>query len=286
MDLWFTERHTEGVGFSIKVDKQLYAGQSEFQRIDVFESKEFGRFLTLDGYMMLTEKDEFIYHEMITHVPMSVNPAIRDVLVIGAGDGGVVRELTRYGSVRRIDLVEIDELVVEVCKKYLPKTSCKLDDERVHIYFEDGVRFVRSKENEYDLIIVDSTDPFGPGEGLFTKEFYGSCFKALREDGIMVNQHESPFYEEDALAMQRAHKRIVESFPISKVYQAHIPTYPSGHWLFGFASKKYHPVNDLHKESWEQLLIDTRYYNTRLHSGCFALPNYVESLLKNVEHIE
>ena len=283
MELWFTERHTPSVKFSIKVDRQLYTAQSEFQRIDVFDSKEFGRFLTLDGYMMLTEKDEFIYHEMMVHVPMAVHPNARRVLIIGAGDGGVVRELTRYHQIEHIDLVEIDELVVEVCKKYLPQTACRLDDERVHIYYEDGLKFIRSKENEYDLIIVDSTDPFGPGEGLFTKAFYGNCYKALKEDGIMVNQHESPFYDEDAAAMQRAHKRIVESFAISKVYQAHIPTYPSGHWLFGFASKKYHPVKDLNAAVWNLLGIHTQYYNTRLHAGAFALPSYVEGLLKDVE---
>lgn len=283
MDLWFSERHTPNVKFSIRVDRQLYCGQSEFQRIDVFESKEFGRFLTLDGYMMLTEKDEFIYHEMITHVPMAVHPNVRKVLVIGAGDGGVIRELTRYPSIDHIDLVEIDPLVLEVCRKYLPQTSCRLDDERVHIRFEDGLKYIRTRENEYDLIIVDSTDPFGPGEGLFTKEFYGNCFKALRDDGIMVNQHESPFYEEDAAAMQRAHKRIVESFPISRVYQAHIPTYPSGHWLFGFASKQYHPVHDLQAVTWNLLGLSTRYYTTRLHAGAFALPAYVEELLRDVE---
>ena len=283
MEMWFTEKHTADVKFSIRVDRQIYTGQSDFQRIDVFESKEFGRFLTLDGYMMLTEKDEVIYHEMITHIPMAVHPHVEKVLVIGAGDGGVVRELTRYPALENIDMVEIDPLVVEVSKKYLPQTACRLNDERVHIYYEDGLRFVRSKEDLYDLIIVDSTDPFGPGEGLFTKEFYGSCFKALKEDGIMVNQHESPFYPEDAVACQRAHKRIVESFPISRVYQAHIPTYPSGHWLFGFASKKYHPVHDLDGARWNLLGIKTRYYTTRLHGGAFMLPAYVEELLRDVE---
>ena len=283
MELWFTERHTPSVKFSIKVDRQLYTAQSEFQRIDVFDSKEFGRFLTLDGYMMLTEKDEFIYHEMMVHVPMAVHPNARRVLIIGAGDGGVVRELTRYHQIEHIDLVEIDELVVEVCKKYLPQTACRLDDERVHIYYEDGLKFIRSKENEYDLIIVDSTDPFGPGEGLFTKEFYGNCYKALKEDGIMVNQHESPFYDEDAAAMQRAHKRIVESFAISKVHQAHIPTYPSGHWLFGFASKKYHPLKDLREAAWNLKGLSCNYYTTTLHKGAFYLPAYVEQMLEEVE---
>ena len=131
--------------------------------------------------------------------------------------------------------------------------------------------------------VVDSTDPFGPGEGLFTKEFYGSCYNALREDGIMVNQHESPFYAADAAAMQRAHKRIVECFPISRVYQAHIPTYPSGHWLFGFASKKYHPVTDCNPTAWTLLGLSTRYYNAKLHRSAFSLPTYVEELLRDVE---
>ena len=283
MELWFTERHTNGVNFSIKVDRQLFSGQSEFQRIDIFDSKEFGRFLALDGYMMLTEKDEFIYHEMIVHVPMAVHPNVKKVLVIGAGDGGVIRELCRYETIETIDMVEIDELVVEVSKKYLPTTACCFDDPRRNIFYQDGLRFVRTKENEYDLIIVDSTDPFGPGEGLFTKEFYGNCFKALNETGIMVNQHESPFYQTDAIAMQRAHKRIVESFPISRVYQAHIPTYPSGHWLFGFASKKYHPIKDFQKTKWNARGMKTKYYNTGIHIGSFALPNYVEELLRDVE---
>jgi len=283
MELWYTEKHTDSVKFSIQVDRQLYSGQSEFQRIDVFDSKEFGRFLTLDGYMMLTEKDEFIYHEMMVHVPMAVHPAVKRVLIIGGGDGGAVRELARYPTVEHIDLVEIDELVVEVCKKHLPQTACCFNDPRVHLHFQDGLRYIRHCENEYDLIIVDSTDPFGPGEGLFTKEFYGNCYKALKEDGIMVNQHESAFYADDATAMQRAHKRIVQSFLISKVYQAHIPTYPSGHWLFGFASKKYHPIEDLKGVKWNALGLKTRYYNTRLHTGSFALPNYVEEMLRDVE---
>ena len=278
MELWYSENHTKDAKMSIRVEKQLYCGQSEYQRIDVFESRDFGRFLTLDGIMMLTEKDEFIYHEMITHVPMAAYPDIKRVLVIGAGDGGTVRELTRYKSIEHIDMVEIDEQVVDVCREYLPQTACKLSDIRVHIHFEDGLRFVRSRENEYDLIIVDSTDPFGPGEGLFTSEFYGNCYKALTENGILVNQHESPYYDEDAKAMQRAHKRIAQSFEICRVYQAHIPTYPSGHWLFGFASKGIDPL-DIDADAWNALGLTTRYYNTDLHRGCFALPNYVKELL-------
>lgn len=280
MELWYTENHTDNVKFSIKVDKHLRSAESEYQRIDIFESKEFGRILTLDGYLMVTEKDEYIYHEMITHIPMAVNPDITNVLVIGAGDGGTVRELARYNHIKNIDMVEIDEMVVEICREYLPQTACRLTDPRVHIFYQDGLRFVRSKENEYDLIIVDSTDPFGVGEGLFTKEFYGNCFKALKDDGILVNQHESTFYTSYANSMKRAHSRIKSTFPIALVYQAHIPTYPSGHWLFGFASKKYDPRTDLKADWWNSLGIKTKYYNTILHTGCFAIPNNVRDKLR------
>ena len=283
MDLWFSEHYSDNVKLSVRVDKQLCSVQSEFQRIDVFESVEFGRVLAIDGCLMLTEFDEFIYHEMMTHVPMAVNPGIKNVLVIGAGDGGVPRELSKYPTIERIDLVEIDKMVVEVCKKYLPKTACGFDDARVNVFYQDGMKFIRGCQNQYDLIIVDSTDPFGPGEVLFTKEFYGNCYKALTEDGILVNQHESAFYKADAVAMQRAHKRIIKSFAISRVYQAHIPTYPSGHWLFGFASRKYNPIKDHKPKEWKAFDIKTRYYNSNLHKGAFYLPNYVEEMLRNVE---
>ena len=169
--------------------------------------QRFGKVLVVDGDLMLTEKDEFIYHEMITHVPMAVHPDVKRVLVIGGGDGGVVRELIKYETLETIDVVEIDPLLVEVCRKYLPEIACSLTDPRVEIYHEDGLRFIRSKTDEYDLIIIDSPNPFGPGEGLFTKEFYGNCYNALQEDGIMINQNESPFYAEEAFQCQRMHKR-------------------------------------------------------------------------------
>ncbi|WP_438318158.1 polyamine aminopropyltransferase [Sporosarcina sp. FA9] len=283
MNVWYTEEHTTGVRLSMKIEQHLYSGQSEFQKIDVLQTTEFGKLLTLDGLVMLTEKDEFIYHDMIVHVPMATNPKIKKVLVIGAGDGGTVRELTKYETIEQIDMVEIDKMVVDVCQKYIPLTASKLTDPRVNLFFEDGLKFVRTKENEYDLIIVDSTDPFGPGEGLFTKEFYGNCYNALNEDGILVNQHESPFYAEYALSMQRAHNRIVEFFPNCHVYQAHIPTYPSGHWLFGFASKKFDPIKDLDTASWNALGLKTKYYNTEIHVGSFALPNYVKEQLEDAE---
>ena len=370
MEFWFSEFHTPDVKHSIRVNKQLYSKQSDYQRIDIFETPEFGRVLTLDGNVMLTERDEFIYDEMIVHVPMAVHKEAKDILVIGAGDGGVVRELTRYDRVERIDLVEMDpqvveacraylpgnacrmddrrvhiyfenalkyirrceeeydliivdssdpfgpsedilvigagdggvvrELtrydrveridlvemdpqVVEACRAYLPGNACRMDDRRVHIYFENALKYIRRCEDEYDLIIVDSSDPFGPSEGLFTREFYGSCFNALKEDGIMVNQQGSPFYAEDASAMQRSHKRIASTFPISRVYQAHIPTFAAGYWLFGFASKKYHPIDDLDAEAWKALNMRTRYYTTKLHIGAFYLPAFLEEMLREVE---
>ena len=283
MEYWFSELQTPNVKLSIRVDRQLYSGRSEFQRIDIFDSPEFGRFLTLDGYMMLTEKDEFIYHEMITHVPMAVHPCVKKVLVIGAGDGGVIRELTRYPEIEQIDLVEIDQLVVEVCKKYLPQTACRFDDPRVHIYYEDGLRFLRTKHDAYDLIINDAIDPLGHTAGLFTKEFYGNCYRALKEDGIMVYQHGSPFYDEDEESCRVMHRKASHSFPISRVYQAHIPTCSSGYWLFGFASKKYHPLTDLNVERWKARGIKTWYYTTNLHKGAFMLPKYVEDMLEEEE---
>ena len=282
MELWFSEYHAKGVKYSIKVDRQIYSKKSDFQRIDIFYSKEMGNILTLDGYLMVTEKDEFVYHEMITHVAMAVGlDSIKDVLVIGAGDGGTVRELAKYRTIDRIDMVEIDEEVVSACVKYLPSTAGKLDDPRLEIFYEDGLRFVRKKKDEYDLVIIDSTDPFGPGEGLFTKEFYGNCHNALKKTGILVNQHESPFFENDARAVAKISKRMKSVFPVNMVYQAHIRSYPSGHWLFGFAAKNLHPLEDLKSETWNALEIKTDYYNTDLHRGAFALPNYVKELLEN-----
>ena len=283
MELWFSENHTPDVKLSLRVDRQLYSKKSIYQKIDVLETPEFGKVLVLDGNIMLTERDEFIYDEMITHVPMAVHPNIKKVLVIGIGDGGVVRELTRYEQIKRIDLVEMDEMVAEACRQYLPDNACRLDDARVHISYGNALKFIRRCEDKYDLIIVDSNDPFGPSEGLFTREFYGNCYKALKEDGIMVNQQGSPFYAEDATAMQRSHKHIASTFPICRLYQAHIPTYAAGYWLFGFASKKYHPIDDLDPERWNSQHLRTRYYTTRLHVGAFYLPAFLEEMLEEVE---
>ncbi|MBP3359674.1 MAG: polyamine aminopropyltransferase [Clostridia bacterium] len=283
MEFWFSEMHTNNIKISIRVEKQLYSRKSDFQQIDVFDSIELGRFLTSDGTIIFSEKDEFTYDEMIVHVPMAVHPNVKNVLVIGGGDGGVARELSYYDEIELIDVVEPDEMFVEVCKRFFPDNARGLDDERVNIYNEDGLRFLRSRHNEYDLIINDATDPLGHTAGLFTKEFYGSCYKALKEDGIIVYQHGSPFYDEDEDVCRAMHRKVCRSFPISRVYQAHIPTCPSGYWLFGFASKKYHPLKDFDEKRWRARGIKTWYYTPNLHRGAFMLPKYVEDLLSEEE---
>lgn len=281
MDLWYSEFHSKDVKLSIKVKKQVYSRKSKYQEIDIFDSYEFGRFLTLDGFMMLTEKDEFIYHEMITHGALLLKPSIKKVLIIGAGDGGVLRELVKYDTIETLDLVEIDEEVIKASKEFLKFTSIGFEDERVNVYIQDGLKYIRKFDDYYDLIIVDSTDPFGPGEGLFTKEFYGNCYNALKSDGILLNQHESPFYDDDKKAMKRAHKRINSTFELSKVYQAFIPTYPSGHWLFGLASKNEKLFDNIDIESWNEKNIDCKYFNAELFLSSFNLPNYVKEELDN-----
>ncbi|MFR4996708.1 MAG: polyamine aminopropyltransferase [Clostridium paraputrificum] len=280
MELWYTENQTNNVKFSMRVKETLYSKKSQFQQIDVIDTYDFGKVLVIDGWTMITEKDEFIYHEMITHVPMMVNKDIKNVLVIGAGDGGTVRELTRFNSIQRIDMVELDEEVVKAAREYLPFTSCKLDDPRVNLYFQDGIKFVENKKNLYDLIIVDSTDPIGPGEGLFTREFYKNCYEALTDKGILVNQGESPYYDMNKKEMKRSNEKLKDIFPICEVYQYMIPTYPSGYWFFGFASKKLHPINDFDEEFYNSLNLNDRYYNKDVHKASFALPNYVKELLK------
>ncbi|MGI6006028.1 MAG: polyamine aminopropyltransferase [Ruminococcus sp.] len=283
MEMWFSEIHTQNIKLTIRTDKQLFSGESEYQRIDVFDSPELGKFVTLNGDIIFSDADEFVYDEMVTHVPMAVHPNVKKVLIIGGGDGGVAKELSYYPEIEEIEVVEQDEMFMEVCQKFFPDMAEGLKDPRVKIYHEDGLRFLRRKINEYDLIINDSTNPFGYTEGLFTKEFYGSCYKALKEDGIMVYQHGSPFYDEDEAACRSMHRKVFRSFPISRVYQAHITTCPAGYWLFGFASKKYHPIRDFDGARWKKRNIKTWYYTANLHIGAFMLPRYVEDLLEEEE---
>ena len=282
-DIWYSDHQTANVRFSVRLDRQLYSEISDFQRIDVFESPAFGRFLTLDGDILFSEADAFIYNEMVAHVPMAVHPHVERVLIIGGGDGGVARELIAYPEIKQIDVVEPDERFVEICKEYFPETVKGFEDPRVQVYYQDGLRFVRGRTEMYDLIINDATDPFGHTEGLFTKEFYGSCYKALKEEGIMVYQHGSPFFDEDESAFRAMHRKVFKTFPISRVYGAHIPTCNSGYWMFGFASKKYHPIAHFDPSRWGARKIKTEYYTTNLHTGAFMLPKYVEEILEQEE---
>ncbi len=279
MNLWFSERWTNDTKFSIRYEEKIITRRSKYQKIDFYKSNEWGTFFTLDDLLMVTEKDEFIYHDMIVHPAMTTNPNIKNVLVIGGGDGGTVRELTRYSSIEKIHMVEIDKDVVDLCKKYLPQTAKKLDDKRVELFFEDGKKFVKNVKEKYDLIIVDSTDPISIGEGLFTLDFYKDCYNALSSEGILINQHESPYFDSYSNEMKKAHLKLKEVFEISKVYQFHQAVYPSGHWLFGFASKKYDPIKDIKKDEWNKFNINTKYYNTNIHIGSFMLPTYVLNML-------
>ena len=289
MDIWFSQMDTDNVKTSVRVDKQLFSQENDYQRIDVFESKEFGKMIVLDGDIIFSEADEFIYNEMVVHVPMAVHPHVKDVLIIGGGDGGVARTCIEYPEIEHIDVVEPDEMFVDVSKEFFPETAKGFEDPRVTVTNMDGLRFLRRCTDKYDLIINDSTDPFGYTEGLFTKEFYGSCYRALHDDGIMVYQHGSPFYDEDEAAFRAIHRKVYRSCPISRVYQASIPTCPAGIWMFGFASKKYHPLNDFDPARWKARNIKTWYYTTNLHRGAFMLPKDVEDLLeeeKGKKHTE
>ncbi len=284
-DLWYSEYYMDDdVKLSLNIEEVLHTEQSPFQKIQIFKNKTFGRFMVLDGYVQVTEKDEFVYHDMICHPAMAVNPDIKNVLIIGAGDGGTAREVSRYPHIEKIDMVEIDEAVVRICKEHLPTMSSVFDSEpRLNLMFRDGLAFVKNAPDaSYDLILVDSTDPEGPGEGLFTVEFYQDCFRILTDKGILINQHEGAFYDGDIEEMKKAHKKIKKVFPIAKVYGFNIPTYASGYWYFGFASKALDPVADIQDKKWETLGLETRYYNTELHKGAFALPNYVKNILESV----
>ncbi|WP_232058399.1 polyamine aminopropyltransferase [Nibribacter ruber] len=282
-DVWFTERD-ENIALSLKhTGDQLYKKQSPYQKVEVFETLAYGNMLTLDGMVMCTQKDEYVYHEMITHVPMLSHGNVKRALVIGGGDGGTVRELLRHEQIEEVVLVEIDELVIEACKLHLPETASAFDHPKLKLLVEDGIKYIQECANEsFDLIIVDSADPVGPGEGLFTAEFYGQVYRCLTANGIMITQSESPrFNTKVFVEIYDTYKGI---FGQEKVhcYLAAIPTYPTGTWSFSFSSKgNVHP-KDVNMDvaaafSREHNL---RYYNEDIHQAAFALPNFVKDLLK------
>jgi len=274
----FTEEYPEAkASFSLEISRVLYSEKSPFQKIEILESPFFGKVLVIDDCIMLTEKDEFIYHEMIAHVPLYVHPHPTRVLVIGGGDGGTIREILKHREVDQVVLVDIDKMVSEVCLKYLPKISSQLLSNKVTCLFQDGVHYVKETTEIFDLIIIDSTDPIGVGEGLFTREFYTDCHRILADDGLLINQAESPLYTRKWL-MQLSQK-LAQVFSHIFFYQANIPTYPSGYWLFGFATKKYHPLRNFNQEKYDKKKLSLKYYNQGIHNAAFVLPNFVREII-------
>jgi spermidine synthase len=275
LELWYTEDQTDNQRFSCRVTETVHTEQTEFQKLDVFETAQWGRMLTLDGLVMTTDQDEFVYHEMITHVPLCTHPHPEYVAVIGGGDGGAIREILKHDSVKKATLVEIDGRVIEAGKKYFPAISQGLSDPRVEIRVEDGIKHLAEAKNRYDLIIVDSTDPIGPAVGLFAKEFYQNVFAALREDGLFVAQTESPFYHADLI--RNTFATVSSLFPVTRLYLASIPTYPSGLWSFTVGSKRLDPAA---VSADRTLPFTTKYYTPELHRGAFALPQFVADLVR------
>ncbi|MBP1764622.1 MAG: speE [Firmicutes bacterium] len=241
------------------------------------DTVEFGRMLVLDGVFQTSIFDEYIYHEMISHVPLNVHPQPAHVLVIGGGDGGCVREVVKNPAVQQVDMVEIDGIVVEVSKKYLPEISSAMiaNHPKLHLRIGDGIQHVKNTEGRYDVIIVDCSDPIGPGEGLFTAEFYRDVYKALKPDGLFVQQTESPFYHQELV--RKSYQDINDLFPIARLYLANIPLYPGGLHCFTIGSRKYDP---LHVDATKISGLPGRYYNQGIQKSCFVLPEFVRELLR------
>ncbi|REL26331.1 polyamine aminopropyltransferase [Thalassotalea euphylliae] len=273
-NLWVEEKFEDFLGLKFKVEKVLFSGKSEFQTVDVVETKGHGKMLLNDGLIMVTERDEFAYHDMITHVPLFVHPNPKNVLVIGGGDGGTAREVIRHSSVEKCTMVEIDGMVVDACKAHIPQTASALDDPRIDLIIGDGVKFVQETNEKFDVIIVDSTDPIGPAQPLFGEAFYRDVFSCLTDDGIVVSQGESSWY---ALEIQQSLLKVLNAvFPNNYLYSFSNLTYPGGLWSFTFASKKYHPVNDFNPARVTESGLEFDYYNAALHSAAFALPSFAQ----------
>lgn len=286
---WFTEFHTPNVGITIRIKAHLYDGRTRYQKIDVIDTPEFGRILLLDNLIMISERDEHVYHEMMSHPPLLTHKAPKKVLVIGGGDGGVLREILKHPYIQRIDQAEVDEEVIKISRKFFPKVASAYDNPKVNVYIADGFEFVKKKSQEYDIIIVDSTDPFGPGKVLFSMKFYRRVCKALCDDGIMTAQVGTPFY--NANHVKKTFQKLRRVFPIVRPYMAHIPTYTDGYYCLAFCSKRYDPLKTFGRFSkfaarrrshkrYSQLAIAFKYYNDNLHTGAFLLPTYVANLIQ------
>lgn len=280
MQLWFQEEQDANQRLSYKIKDVLYKGQSPFQSVHVVTSEAYGNMLLIDGLVMITDLDEFVYHEMIAHVPALHHKAPENVVVIGGGDGGTVRELLKHPEIKKITLCEIDELVVNTSKEFFPKVACGLDDPRVDVKIADGIAYMKSlEEGSVDIVIVDSTDPIGPGEGLFTGEFYRSVSKALRDDGLMVCQSESPWYDEQIL--RKIQKNVSSGFDHVYPYIGAVPTYPRGFWSWTLATKK--PGFDpacYDETRFKKIESNGLSYLTQpLMSAVFALPAFYKKTL-------
>jgi len=275
MEMWIKEGQIEDAAMTYKIKETLVRKQTEYQDLAIVDSCSFGRMLLLDGIVQTTIADEYVYHEMISHIPLFTHPNPVNVLVVGGGDGGAIREVLKHPSVKRAVLCEIDKCVVEECMKYLPEISCELENPRCEVFIGDGIKYVHEHKNEFDVIIVDSTDPFGAAEGLFGGSFYKEIYQCLTHDGIFIAQTETPFYLPEVV--KKVYGDAKDVFPVTKLFMAAIPTYPSGYWSFTIGSKKYDPE---YAELSDTIDIDTRYYTKKLHKACFALPKYVEELIK------
>ena len=277
---WIREPLHPAWAQSLKVGELFYDSKTDHQRIRVFENDTFGRVLTLDDVVQTTERDNFIYHEMMAHVPIFAHGSARRALIIGGGDGGMAREVLKHGAIEHVTMVEIDAGVVDFSKEYLPMLSQgAFDDPRLDLVIADGADFIRDTSGGYDVIIVDSTDPIGPGEVLFTDTFYGHAQRALAPHGIMVTQNGVPFMQGDELTnTMRAFKALFSDWTC---YTATIPTYAGGPMTFGLGTD-----GDARKTTLAELearfaaaAIDTDYYTPAVHAAAFALPRYIQRLL-------
>lgn len=275
MELWFTEKQTPVFGITAKIKETLVTEKTDFQDLSIIDTEEFGRMLVLDGMVMTTVKDEFVYHEMVAHPALFTHPNPKHVLVVGGGDGGVIREVLKHPEVEKAVLVDIDGKVIEYSKKFLPEIAGELDNPRVEVQVNDGYMHIVESKNKYDVIMVDSTEPVGPAVQLFERGFYQGIYEALKEDGIFVAQTDNPWFKGDLI--QQVNRDVKEIFPIVRVYGANIPTYPSGLWTFTIGSKSYDPLQVDETKIPE---IDTKYYTPRLHKAAFVLPKFVEDLVK------
>lgn len=276
MDLWVTEYQTPSLGFSCKATETLRVEQTPYQQLSVVRTEQFGKMLLLDGMVMTTDKDEYVYHEMITMVALNAHVRPQNVLIIGGGDGGALREAAAHPEVEQATLVEIDERVVQAARDFFPQLSCSFSEAKSRVIIEDGIEFVKKHKDCFDVIIVDSTEPIGPAVELFSPSFYQNVYQALKEDGMLVVQSESPFFNEDVIKM--AYTGIKESFPITRLYLASIPTYPSGLWSFTVGSKKYQPDKVQHFHGRH-----CKYYTPEVHEAAFKLPAFVKAILETGE---